>query len=189
MAQKKTRDQTKLAAAALEIAQKSGWDAVTPKVVARRAKVSARTAEKLLPDSWAALRLVLDALDAETLDAAETDGRAWRDDLFEILMARFEIMESHKRAFREIAPLVRENPAAVPRFAAPFGKSMQAMLSHAGAPATPIHVAGLGGLYLWLLREWEADDTPDLSKTMAAVDKGLSMFEKACGFGPCARTG
>jgi hypothetical protein len=41
-----------------------------------------------------------------------------------------------------------------------------------------IRVAGLGGIYLNVLRTWMEDDSADLGRTMAALDKNLSRAEQ-----------
>jgi hypothetical protein len=43
----------------------------------------------------------------------------------------------------------------------------------------PVCVAGLGAVYLSLVNTWLYDETPDMSKTMAAIDRRLDFFQKA----------
>jgi len=42
-----------------------------------------------------------------------------------------------------------------------------------------LRVKGLSALYLSTLRVWFRDDSDDLSKTMAALDRGLSRIDRA----------
>ena len=42
----------------------------------------------------------------------------------------------------------------------------------------PWHAAVLKGLMLYLIWQWQQDETPDLSKTMAAMDRSLKWLEK-----------
>ncbi len=42
----------------------------------------------------------------------------------------------------------------------------------------PWHVMTLKGLLLYLIWQWQRDDTPDLSKSMAAMDRSLRWLEK-----------
>lgn len=185
MAQKRKSDQSKLIAeAALSHADKVGWDGLALKDVAKKAKLSLEVVTGIFPDTWALLLYVIQMLDAETLAAAEPDGN-WRDGLFELLMTRFDLMETHRAAYLSLLPALLKHPQAAPKFLKPFYGSMRAMLEHANAPASPLHAAGFGALYLSLLDAWKNDETPDLSKTMAAADKRLEFFEKAAGALPC----
>src|SRR5262245_3725593 len=101
MAQKRKTDQSKLiAAAALSLADKGGWDKLTIESVARKAKMSPTAAREQFADTWEILSYILEALDKKTAAAAKKNlsGKP-REDLFEILMSRLEIMEEHRGAY------------------------------------------------------------------------------------------
>lgn len=187
MARKAKPDQSKLITeAALSLADKKGWEAVTLKDIAKKARLPENTVRALFPDVPALMLRVLRDIDLETSKAVAADG-AWRDNLFDLLMTHFELIEKHRHAHASILPALLKNPKAAPRFARPFCQSMQRKLKVAGAPSSPPHVLALGGIYISLLNVWRDDDTPDLSRTMAAVDKRLSFFERAIAAIPCPR--
>jgi hypothetical protein len=48
-------------------------------------------------------------------------------------------------------------------------------------PLQPLQEKGLGLLYLGTVRIWLKDDEPELSKTMAGLDKGLNRIEGILG--------
>ena len=56
------------------------------------------------------------------------------------------------------------------------------MLEAAGLQTTglkgAVRVAGLSGLYIKTLWVWRDDDSPDMAKTMAALDKNLTRAER-----------
>ena len=60
---------------------------------------------------------------------------------------------------------------------------MKWLLDGAGIPSSGIvgglRVHGLLALWLYALRAWEGDESPDLSATMAAVDRGLDRAIQA----------
>ena len=60
---------------------------------------------------------------------------------------------------------------------------MRWMLEAAGIPARGVRgelrVKGLVAVWLWTIRAWRADDTEDLSATMAALDTALRRAEQA----------
>lgn len=134
-------------------------------------------------------------------DAEETV----RDRLFDILMQRFDLLEPHKDGLIRLARDLPRDPLAFLSWGQRLRQSMAWILASAGDNETGGDggyglAAGLGGnmdrslclgltnlvqtkalLSLWLLtaRVWETDDSPDLSKTMAALDKNLARAEEA----------
>ena len=52
----------------------------------------------------------------------------------------------------------------------------------AGKPVASVCVAALGAVYLSLVDVWMKDKTPDLSKTMAAIDRRLDLYAQALDF-------
>lgn len=190
MAQKRKPDQTKkITEAALNLAGRRGWNAVTLASVARQAKVPLKTVQARFSDVWSVLDQVLDDMEAETnrhVDGYLTDN--WRDNLLEILMTRFDIAQAHRAAFKALLPATRENPALIRRFMPRFYRTMDRMLFRAGAPRRflqPVFVAGFGALYISIIDVWTKDDTADLTKTMAAIDKRLNIFQQAVEFSLC----
>lgn len=187
MAQKRKPDQTKLIAeAALALAGKHGWDGLSLKDVAKKAKVRQGVAEKQFSDGWDILKWVLKKLEKDTGDTVKGHlGDNWRDNLMEILMIRFELAQQHRDAYAAIGPSVLRAPPVVRRFAKDFCKTLERMLETAGLPKKkfqPLLTAGFGAVYLSLVDTWLKDNTPDLSKTMAAIDQRLGLLEQACDF-------
>ncbi|HYD19316.1 MAG TPA: TetR family transcriptional regulator [Patescibacteria group bacterium] len=185
MAQKRKTDQTKtIVDAALALAGERGWDAVSLADVAKGAKLPLKTVQAAFADSWAIMESALRGLETETRGVVQGHlGDNWRDNLMEILMTRFELAQRHRDAYLAVAPAVMKNPALVRRFGKSFYRTMERMLLLAGAPAgnkcAPLAVAATAALFLSLVHVWRADDTPDLSKTMAAIDKRTGTLEQA----------
>lgn len=110
-----------------------------------------------------------------------------KDRLFELLMRRFEALRPHRKAIRSIAWDSIGDPAALLALKRLL-ISMGWMLEAASVPT-----AGLAGLvrrrvlalaYLSVLVVFLRDESRDLSKTMAALDRRLSLIEPV--FGPSA---
>ncbi|MDD9900879.1 MAG: TetR/AcrR family transcriptional regulator [Alphaproteobacteria bacterium] len=191
MSQKRKPDQTKrIIAAALACADKSGWADTSLNDIAKKAKIRVSSVEAIFPDISDIIRHTLKTLDNE-MTALVTDNLtgAWRDDLFEILMSRFEIMDEHKNAYVSLLPAILHLPTAAPRMIRRYGHSMKLMLETAGLQTSPAHMLIFGGLYASIADTWRKDDTPDLSKTMAAVDKRLDFLARIMDSIPsCRRT-
>lgn len=122
---------------------------------------------------------------------AEADGAALsgvpsgtpRERLFDILMNRFEALQAHRDGVLSLLGALRTDPATSLLLYGGTLRSMKWLLEGAGVPATGIsgtlRVHGLLALWLYALRTWEQDDSPDLSGTMAAVDRGLDRALQA----------
>lgn len=192
MAQKRSTDQTKLIAeAALSLAGKLGWEALSLADVAKKAKIPLKTVEARFSDVWDILKWVLKKLEKDTQDAVKGYlGEDWRDNLMEILMMRFELAQKHREAFAAIPSAALHHPQLVRRFARSFYRTMDRMLELAGASEkqrNPLFIAGFGLVYVSLVDVWSKDETPDLSKTMAAIDKRIGHYETALEYLKCKR--
>ncbi len=188
MAQKRKTDQTKtIVDSAIFLAGEQGWDSISLDAIAKKAKLPLKTVSASIKDVWAAMEQALRNLENETTAAVEDHlGDNWRDNLMEILMTRFEFAQKQRGAYLAVAPAVMKRPKLVKRFGKSFYRTMERMLDLAGAPCKkqckPLCVAAMGALFLSVVHAWQQDDTPDLSKTMAAIDKRTGTLEQAFDF-------
>lgn len=182
MAQKRTSDQNKgIHAAALSIANKEGWSAVTFTKISRKTRVTEKKLRALYRDEWQLLKEILDDVDAKTLAAIKNSlSDNWRDNLFDILMTRFDIAQKNRPAFKSLPDAFIKNPRAAPRFAKSFVRMIDRWLKIAGCGDTscrPIRVLAFMPLYLMIVNVWIKDESKDMSATMAEVDRRLGNFE------------
>lgn len=192
MAQKRKTEQSKLITdAALSLADKGGWGNLTFAAIARKAKVKQVDIEKKFSNIWDILALVLQDLEDETGRTVDGYlGDNWRDNIMEILMTRFDIAARHRGAFSSLAKDLPKQPKLLRRFGRTFYGTMDRMLKKAGLPASPLQplqVAAFGALYISVVDVWIKDDTRDQSKTMAAIDKRVGLFDNAMGYLSCQR--
>ncbi len=125
-------------------------------------------------------------IDSEVLKNLElSEELSPKDALFEILMARFDAAEPYKPILKSFWQEWILAPEEAPSLASQGFSSMAWMLEAAGLENRGIkgllRLQGLTTLYLLTLRTWLADDSPDLGKTMAFLDKGLSRAERLAG--------
>ena len=120
--------------------------------------------------------------DQAALAGAATQGTP-RERLFDILMNRFEALQAHRGGMLALLAALRTDPATSFLLYGATLRSMKWLLEGAGVPANGItgalRVHGLAAVWLYALRAWERDDSPDLSGTMAAVDRGLDRAMQA----------
>jgi ubiquinone biosynthesis protein COQ9 len=166
--------------AALALATERPWGAVSLRDIAERAEFSlAQMREQFSSkaDVLAAFaRAVDDAVLASLGDVSRGDPK--RDQLFEIIMARFDALAPYKTALKSIAADASVDPALLKALIA----SQAWMLEAAGIGADGLHggvrVAGLAAVYLSVYRTWLEDDDPGEARTMAALDRRLRRGER-----------
>ena len=122
-------------------------------------------------------------LDAEILAALDADATEApvRERLFDVLMKRFDALNPHRQAIANILRDSCADPLAAICGLAPLCQSMAWMLEGAGigsqGPLGLVRIKGLSMIYLSALAVWLRDDSPDMAKTMAHLDKRLRQAE------------
>jgi hypothetical protein len=117
-------------------------------------------------------------------DAAAASGDPSRDRLFDTLMRRFDALQPHRAAIRVILRDGLGDPATLLALPGLF-RSMGWMLEASGISSAGwrgrLRAKLLAGLYLSVLRVFLEDDSADLTRTMAALDRGLRRGESCLG--------
>ncbi len=170
--------------ALLDLVEERGWIDLSMADIAEHAGVSLADAHRAYRSKAAILVGLTKALDERIIGGLERDpleGSA-KDRLFDLLMRRFDALKADRDAYRR---LMRQLPATPGEFAAllcRLRRSLSLMLEAAGLSASGIkgelRLQGLGAVYTAGLRAFAMDDSEDLSKTMAEVDKRLGQAER-----------
>ncbi len=182
-ARKKADIPGKIVEATLDLVRLQGWRHTTMADIATAARISLADLYRHFPGKAAILASFVRSIDQAVLegDDPEASEESPRDRLFDVLMRRFDALTPHKEAVRVIIREAGRDPLAVACGGLSFGRSMACMLEAARIDSSGVtgllRVKGLGALYLGVVRVWMDDDTDDLSKTMAALDKRLRRAE------------
>lgn len=183
---KKPDPEDRIIKAALALAAEQGWRGLTLADVAAKAKVPLAQVLIPFPTKYAIVNAFQDRIDAEMLAVATGgDGDNARDRLFDLLMERFEALRPHRAALAEIARDSLCDPGALaflPRMARTMARALEAAGISAAGPLGVLKAKGLALVYADAFRVWLKDDSEDLGRTMAALDKGLRRAEKAACF-------
>ena len=181
----------RLIEAALALAARQGWRRAGLAEIAAEAGLKLHEAYAIHRSKGAILCAFIRRIDREVLAGAAPDaGESARERLFDTLMRRFEALKPHKEAVRAIARDSIGHPGAV--FAvAVLRRSMVWMLEAAAISTDSCYdrafVHLILALYLSVLRTFLSDETADLARTMAALDRGLRRGEALCRFLPRSR--
>lgn len=175
---------TRLTDAALRLAALQGWSDTTMAEIAEAAEVPLAEARRTFASKQALLAAFFARIDEAMLRGL--DGEAAeepvRDRLFDLIMRRFDAMGPYKDGIRAITREQARDPAALFCLAAgPMRRSIDWMLAGARVrpwgPLQPMQRKGVGLIFLSAMRAWFRDDSVDLAKTMAAVDRGLARAD------------
>jgi ubiquinone biosynthesis protein COQ9 len=168
-----TEYDTALVTAAFRLAGDQGWRDVNVVAAAREGGLPLVEARERFPSRASILLRFGRLADQAALIDASTEGTV-RDRLFDLLMRRFDVMQTHRTGVKALLRYLPTHP--------PTKRSMRWMLQAAGLPATgprgEVQVRGLLVVWLWGIRAWERDESDDLSGTMAAVDTALQRAEQ-----------
>ena len=171
-----------LISAALRLAGEEGWRSVNAVKAARAAGLPLPEARGRFPSRFSILLRFGQLADRAALQDAPAGGSV-RDRLFDSLMRRFDMLQTHRAGVKAVLRAMPTDPAAALLLACASKRSMRWMLQGAGVSATgligEIQVRGLLAVWLYAVRAWERDESEDLSGTMAAIDKALDRAEKA----------
>ncbi len=177
--------------AALTLAAERGWRRVSLLDIARAAKLSLAELYQAYRSKGAILGAFVRHVDAAVLAQGEAEGDKARDRLFDVLMRRFETLRPHKAAIEAILRDAGADPFGALCGAPRLLRSMAWMLEAAGLASHGlrglVRAKGLALVYLGTMRVWLSDDTADLSRTMAALDKRLNRIESVIGLCPALR--
>jgi len=173
----------KIARAALKLAARHAWDDLTLAQIAKTAKLTLPQVRKHFSDTHSIIPAIVRLIDDETAKAVgKVDPRdSAHDRLFEILMARFDALQSHRAGILSIAKACRGSPQRAHAVLKAQRESMQKMfqLAHleTGGAHRIVHQMGLYILYLLVLFRWQQDRTKDMAPTMATLDRALKLAE------------
>ena len=171
----------KILDAAVRVIADRPWPQVAVAEIAREASVSLADVYRHYRSKQAVLCGLHRRVDLEMLAAPVDDGNA-KDRLFDLLMRRFDALAPLKPAFTTgLTELRRGRLASLEAGllgAINLHRSMIWVLEAAGFEGScvvnDIRAKILGVAYLSAFRIWLDDDSPDLTKTMAALDKALA---------------
>ena len=168
---------------ALTLAAERGWGEISLNHIARAAKLPLSGVYGVFASKTAILAGFSRQLDADMLAALDAEATAApaRERLFDVLMKRFDALNPHKGAIANILRDSCADPIAAFSGLAPLCRSMAWMLEGAGigtqGPLGLVRIKGLSMIYLSALAVWLRDESPDMAKTMAHLDKRLRQAE------------
>lgn len=174
-----------LVAACFEEIGARGWARLSIPAAARAAGLPLDAARRRIPDRCALLLRFGALADSFALRDAPAEGPV-RDRLFDIVMRRIDFLQAHRAGVIALLRAVPFDPFAAALLAGASLRSMAWLLEAAGCggtgPRGGLRAAGLLAVWGATVHAWQRDDSPDLSATMAALDRALTRAGQAEGW-------
>lgn len=183
--------------AALELAATNGWGATSLGDIAEAAGISLADLRRAYPSKIAILNAFAARIDEAVLSDLDPDvaDKPAYERLFDVLMKRFDALNPHKEAVRSMLRASScDAEALVFCGSLSLRRSMRWMLEAADLDSSglrgALRIKGLSLLYLSVMRVWLTDETEDMARTMAALDRRLRRIDRMMGvFARTARRG
>lgn len=170
---------------ALRLAAESGWRDLSLATIAAAAKLPLAKVYPVFSSKQTILNAFARRIDAEVLAAEEPEageGRA-RERLFDVLMRRFDALGPYRKALGNIIFDHARDPLAASCALVQLRRTLALTLEAAGLSSGglrgALRIKGLGLVYLATLRVWLRDESADLARTMATLDRQLGRIERA----------
>lgn len=170
--------------ALMRLAAEHGWDGIELGEIAREAGLTLVQLRDLYPSRGAMLAGLARIVDTEVL-AGSTDDLAsepLRERLFDVVMRRLDALAPFKPGLKRVVPAIKRDPLALAALNGVALNSWRYMLACANIPTEDamgaLRVQGAVLLFSRVMDVWLKDDEPDLSKTMATLDRELKTAGK-----------
>jgi AcrR family transcriptional regulator len=167
--------------ATMDLIAGRGWRNLSLADIAAATGLSLAQLYAVFPSKRAVLAAFERRVNEQTLSGAAGADESIRDRLFDLVMRRLDALAPHKPAIRALVRDLPRDPAVVLCGGPRFLNAMRWMAESAGVETGGIggvlRVKGLAAVYLCTLRAWLNDDSPDNTKTLAALDRALKQAE------------
>ena len=176
-----TTNKGKIIDATMKLAAERPWSEVTLREIAQAAGLTMADIKKEVSSKAHIFGLFTSAIDKEVLaKTGEIDpAQSARDNLFETIMNRFDVMQPYKAGIQSILKTPSPDPRMAQRLLSSQGWMLEASGISSCGPLGGLKTVGLASVYLQVARIWLNDDDPDMAKTMAALDRRLRRGERS----------
>ena len=169
----------KLAETTLLILEKRSWHSIKIDEVYNKMNINKKKLQNKVDNKRDLLRNINHYFDFKLCSTADSiDKSTHRDMIFEIIMMRFDILQTHRKPIIKIFEFFKKKPQEL-AFLLP--SLIESMISMAGLAKIPIvgvkgnlKVKGLLVIYFSSFLVWTKDNSESLEKTMTSLDNHLN---------------
>ncbi len=175
----------KLINAAFQMIEKLGWQKFSLKRLADEEKISIAEINQIFRKKEDILKEFSSMIDLQVernFDFRDLESSSTKDNLFELIMLRLELMRPYKKALKNIILVFRSNLSMIKSVSFKILNSLDFYLELTNAYDGSFFDIFKKKVILFIYTQtfivWINDDSEEMSKTMSELDKMLSFSEK-----------
>ena len=175
----------KLINAAFQMIEKLGWQKFSLKRLADEEKISITEINQIFRKKEDILKEFSSMIDLQVeknFDFRDLESSSTKDNLFELIMLRLELMRPYKKALKNIILVFRSNLSMIKSVSFKILNSLDFYLELTNAYDGSFFDIFKKKVILFIYTQtfivWINDDSEEMSKTMSELDKMLSFSEK-----------
>ena len=171
------KDQVELAKKTLKLLESKKWESISlPQILNKQKKIKINNKDELLT----LINRYFDYLLKKNLSYIEISSK--KDMLFEVIMARLDILNIHRLSIKNLIKYFLSNPQKFLKLLPSFVETIILI-----STISNININGIKGtikiksifiLYLLSIYTWQNDESKSLEKTMTNLDNHLNNFQK-----------
>lgn len=166
----------------LDYIEAESWKDFSFEKVSRQSGIPLSDFYQTFQDKSAVIAALISHIDMQMLSELTDIEGSPKEVLFEIILTRLEIASPYKAIFKKLFHECLSDPLSSLFISQKGLGSVQWMLEQAGLNpygwSGMLRMQGLTVLYLYTLKTWFSDESEDMGKTMASLDRGLGRVEK-----------
>ncbi|GGK24456.1 TetR family transcriptional regulator [Salinarimonas ramus] len=177
-------DRDAIVEALMALAAERPWDDIELGDIVEKAGITLAAFRAAFPSKGAVLAAFARKIDMEVLDGTteELADEPARERLFDVYMRRIDALAPYKTALKRINFAVRRDPMTLAALNRVALNSQRFMLAAAGIPTEdslgPVRIQGAVLVFANVMETWYDDDSPELARTMARLDRELKRGER-----------
>ncbi len=168
---------------ALELAAQYKWRDITLSQISNIVGISLSQLISFFPSKNALVVRIMEDTTRAVVNNTDQDNiyESPRDRLFDILLRRIEVLSPNKIAIKSIIQEISSSPVDALCLAPELFKQFRNTLEVVGFDSTglsgQLRVHGVAAIYVAALFVWFRDDSSDMGKTTAFLDRRLKQFK------------
>ena len=167
-----------------ELVSEIGWENFNLKLLAEKNKFELDDIKTIFKTKSSVLKEFSIMIDEEVVNSINQNDfidNPVKDNLFEIIMMRFEKLKAYKNGILKILNSAKKNPLILKKVSRQLFSSLDFFLEVSNAKDNflfdKFKLSALFLIYSYVFRIWLKDDSDEMSKTMAELDSLLSKSE------------
>ncbi len=168
-----------------KVIEQTGWKNFTLEVLSKKKKIPLNEINEFLNSRTELLKEFSNMIDMkveDNIDFKDLENSNVKDNLFELIMLRLEIMQPYKQALKKIVSDLKNDALSTKTISLKILNSLDFYLDISSAYNSSVFdilkKKAIFLIYGYVFMIWLNDSTQELSKTMSELDRLLSFSEK-----------